>query len=60
MTVACRVDDKRCGTWEQVVGVPPEQGGHMDPAVLTIFVIAILIVAAIATGMVRRRGRTRE
>ena len=32
-----------------------EQGGQMDPAVLTIFVIAILIVAAIATGMVRRR-----
>ena len=32
----------------------------MDPAVLTIFVVAILIVAAIATGMVRRRGRTKE
>ena len=27
----------------------------MDPAVLTIFVIAILIVAAIATGAVRKR-----
>jgi hypothetical protein len=32
----------------------------MDPAVLTIFVVAILIVAAIATGMVRRRGRTKH
>jgi hypothetical protein len=31
------------------------RGGRMDPVVLTIFVIAILMVAAIATGVVRKR-----
>jgi hypothetical protein len=31
------------------------EGGRMDPAVLIIFVIAALIVAAIAVGASRRR-----
>jgi hypothetical protein len=32
-----------------------EQGGQMDPAVLTVFVIAILMLVVIANGALRKR-----
>jgi hypothetical protein len=55
MTVACSLDDNRRGHRPpRDRGAKGKQGGRMDPAMLTIFIIAILIVVAIAAGAFRK------